>query len=224
MLEGAPDPGGPPRVSMEEGVDAPMGGRARPPRRPDRRSAPADGRPPITWDDRTEWDHHRFVGAVEQTCRLDREQTQRLVTATLRTLSETLTPSEARRLARCLPAAIAPFLGAGPELQRMETLSEEEFLRRVMIRAGLTAADDWDGRRIAAAIGAVLEVVRAAAWPDLAAGFLDPARPDRTRDDEEGGTTPGGCPSPGSGRQRGGPDGVPGGRPGPVARSAARRG
>ncbi len=205
MLAGAPDPGGPPRVSMEEGVDAPMGRRARPSRRPDRRAAPAGGRPPVTGGGREEWDHHRFVGAVEQTCRLDREQTQRLVTATLRTLSETLTPSEARRLARCLPAAIAPFLGAGPELQRMETLSEEEFLRRVMIRAGLTGADDWDGSRIAAATGAVLEVVRAAAWPDLAAGLLDPARPGRTRGDEEGGA-------------------APGGRPGPVPRSAARRG
>lgn len=164
-------------MSEGEVIRSPATGRGRAPHV--RTAAPA-----ATGSYGPSWDHHRFLGAVRQASELGPRPTRRVVRATLETLAETLLPEEATRLGGRLPAELAPFVGAGPAAQRMETLSREEFLRRVMVRTG---ASEEDRCALAAAIEAVIAVTTTATGVALPAGPFNTQGPLRQAGPHGGG-------------------------------------
>jgi uncharacterized protein (DUF2267 family) len=94
-----------------------------------------------------------FIGAVSQRGGLPREQAEVLVSATLETLSELITPKEVGDLAAQLPKPLKEQLRPG---DGTEKFGVEEFVRRVRDRAQVSTP--------VAAIGvkAVLTTVREA--------------------------------------------------------------
>jgi uncharacterized protein (DUF2267 family) len=75
-----------------------------------------------------------FLTTVEQAAGLPREQAERTILATLRTLAERITGGEARDIAAFLPRELRPLLTDTPE--PAEGFDLDEFLRRVAEREG----------------------------------------------------------------------------------------
>jgi uncharacterized protein (DUF2267 family) len=75
-----------------------------------------------------------FVSTVEQVGGLTREEAERAIEATLRTLAERITGGEARDVALLLPKEVRPFLERTPE--EAERFGLDEFYRRVAEREG----------------------------------------------------------------------------------------
>lgn len=83
-----------------------------------------------------------FLTTVEQVAGIPREQAERAVQATLRTLAERITGGEARDIALFLPRELRPLMTSTPEPAARFGL--DEFLRRVAEREGVdrrTAAE-----------------------------------------------------------------------------------
>jgi len=79
-----------------------------------------------------------FLKTVQEQARLDRDQAQRAVEATLQTLGERITRTEAQDLAAQLPAELrSPLQGQG-EQQKYDL---EAFLRTVAEREGCSETD-----------------------------------------------------------------------------------
>jgi uncharacterized protein (DUF2267 family) len=76
-----------------------------------------------------------FIGTVEQVGDLTREEAERAIEATLRTLGEHLTLGEARDLAAFLPSEVRRFLTTMGE--GAERFGLDEFYRRVAEREGV---------------------------------------------------------------------------------------
>jgi uncharacterized protein (DUF2267 family) len=75
-----------------------------------------------------------FVSTVEQVGGITREEAERAIEATLRTLAERITGGEARDIALMLPKEVRPFLERTPE--EAEPFGLDEFYRRVADREG----------------------------------------------------------------------------------------
>jgi uncharacterized protein (DUF2267 family) len=76
-----------------------------------------------------------FLSTVEQVGGLTREQAERAIEATLRTLAERITGGEARDVAAFLPEEVRPFLTETRE--EAEPFDVDEFHRRVAEREGV---------------------------------------------------------------------------------------
>jgi uncharacterized protein (DUF2267 family) len=83
-----------------------------------------------------------FVSTVKDAAGISREEAERAVAATVRTLAEHITGGEARELRVLLPRELRPMLPVVPE--EAERFGLDEFLRRVAEREGVerpTAAE-----------------------------------------------------------------------------------
>jgi uncharacterized protein (DUF2267 family) len=78
-----------------------------------------------------------FLELVEQAGGMTREEAERAVPATLRTLAERITRGEAEDVAAFLPREVRAFLASGPE--PAEAFGLDEFLRRIAEREGVDA-------------------------------------------------------------------------------------
>ena len=108
--------------------------------------------------------HPELVSIVEREAQLPREQAERALRATLKTLGERLSGGEARDLAEDLPASVAAELHDG---ERAEPFDIGEFLRRVGEREGV---GDDEARAHARAVFAALGfVIRPQEIRDMAA-------------------------------------------------------
>jgi len=79
-----------------------------------------------------------FVDRVGQLAGLPREEARRITEATLSTLGERLTESQAHELARHLPAGLAAEMEQREG--RAEAFPYDEFVRRVAVRGGVSVA------------------------------------------------------------------------------------
>jgi uncharacterized protein (DUF2267 family) len=79
-----------------------------------------------------------FVSTVQDVAGTSREQAERAVEATLRTLAEHITGGEVRELRVLLPREMRPLLPVTPE--EAERFGLDEFLRRVAEREGVDRA------------------------------------------------------------------------------------
>ena len=77
--------------------------------------------------------YHEFVHKVQNETRLDRNQAEKAVVATLKTLGERLTEGEAADLAAQLPGDLKLAL---QEPQRQQKYTLDDFLRQVAEREG----------------------------------------------------------------------------------------
>jgi uncharacterized protein (DUF2267 family) len=98
-----------------------------------------------------------FLSTVEQDAGISREQAERAVEATLRTLAEHLTGGEVRELRVLLGPETKPFLPVTPE--EAERFGVDEFLRRVAEREGV------DGRTAVDHVSAVFAALGEAVAP-----------------------------------------------------------
>jgi uncharacterized protein (DUF2267 family) len=95
-----------------------------------------------------------LISIVEREARLDHEQAERAVHATLKTLGERLSGGEARDLAEELPDPFRPDLFDGDMAQRFGVT---EFLRRVAQREGVSEDEAREhARAVFAALGFVV--------------------------------------------------------------------
>src|SRR3954447_6676799 len=76
-----------------------------------------------------------FLSTVEQVGGMTREQAERAIEATLRTLAERITGGEAEDIARFLPEELRSFIF--PTREEAERFGLDEFYRRVADRAGV---------------------------------------------------------------------------------------
>jgi uncharacterized protein (DUF2267 family) len=79
-------------------------------------------------------DYENFIALVEKSALASREEAERAVRATLKTLAERLSGGEARDIAAELPPELRPLLEDG---RRAEPFDLREFLRRVAEREGV---------------------------------------------------------------------------------------
>jgi uncharacterized protein (DUF2267 family) len=79
-------------------------------------------------------DYETFLGIVEQEAGIPRDEAERAVQATLRTLAERITGGEVRELRALLGPQFRPWLPVTPE--EAERFGLDEFLRRVAERDG----------------------------------------------------------------------------------------
>ncbi|HEX4679754.1 MAG TPA: DUF2267 domain-containing protein [Gaiellaceae bacterium] len=84
---------------------------------------------------RPEVDYESFVASVEREAHASREEAERAIQATLRTLAERLTGGEARHVAAELPPRAAAWLRDG---KKPQPFGFAEFLQRVAKREGVT--------------------------------------------------------------------------------------
>lgn len=99
-------------------------------------------------------DYDEFIATVESEGAVSREEAERAVQATLRTLAERLSGGEVEDIARQLPQELRPWLHDGA---KAEPFDLEEFLRRVADREGVPAALAEDHARLVfAALGRTL--------------------------------------------------------------------
>jgi uncharacterized protein (DUF2267 family) len=78
--------------------------------------------------------YERFVTIVEQVARVRREDAERAIRTTLRTLAERIDPGEARDLAEELPQELAPWVATAGPAERFDV---DEFVRRIAERDGV---------------------------------------------------------------------------------------
>jgi uncharacterized protein (DUF2267 family) len=96
-----------------------------------------------------------FMATVEQVSGLDRDQAERAVQATLRTLAERISRGEADDIAAFLPAELRSLLTDVPE--PAEPFAYDEFIGRVAERAGVDRdAAAEQARAVFTAIGAAV--------------------------------------------------------------------
>lgn len=99
-------------------------------------------------------DYDSFVGVVERDAGVSREEAERAVQATLRTLAERLTGGEAEDVADQLPPELRQHLTDG---SNAEPFDLSEFLRRVAEREGVAPETAREHvRAVFAALGAAL--------------------------------------------------------------------
>jgi uncharacterized protein (DUF2267 family) len=102
-------------------------------------------------------DYEDFISAVEKLLGSDRDQAQRAVEATLRTLADRLSTEQARQLVDLLPPELGPAIS---HFGKPERLDVDAFVQRVAERENVDAAT---ARRHA---GLVLAVFARAVGPD----------------------------------------------------------
>jgi uncharacterized protein (DUF2267 family) len=98
--------------------------------------------------------YDEFIALVEGEAGVSREEAERAVQATLRTLAERLSGGEAEDIARQLPEEARPWLHDGAKAEGFDL---EEFLRRVAEREGVPESQAEDHARLVfAALGRTL--------------------------------------------------------------------
>ncbi len=111
--------------------------------------------------------HDEFIATVRKRARLTtHEEAERAIKATLETLAERLTGSEAGDLASQLPAEIAIFMQP-PYAGTQDSFSVDEFFRRVSERERSSLADAEFHARVVT--GLVAEVVTVGEIEDVRA-------------------------------------------------------
>jgi uncharacterized protein (DUF2267 family) len=106
-----------------------------------------------------------FLEAVEQTAGVSREEAERAVRATLRTLAERITRGEADDIAACLPREFRALLTSVPE--PAESFGLDEFVRRVADLEGVDEATA--SRHVEAVFRALGQAVTPSELRDMAA-------------------------------------------------------
>lgn len=107
----------------------------------------------------------RFFETVEEAADITREEAERAVRATLRTLGERITRGQAEDIAASLPRSVQTVLTSGPE--PAESFGLDEFVRRVAEREGVDVATAY--RHIKAVFAALGRAVTGVVLSDMAA-------------------------------------------------------
>ncbi|HEX5595420.1 MAG TPA: DUF2267 domain-containing protein [Micromonosporaceae bacterium] len=98
-----------------------------------------------------------FIGAVAEHARIPSAEAERITRATLETLTDRVTAGQANGLAEQLPAELRQHLHkttTGNDAQFAESFGLDQFVRRVISRAGMNEAMANDGTRaVLATIG-----------------------------------------------------------------------
>jgi uncharacterized protein (DUF2267 family) len=103
----------------------------------------------------SEVDYESFVASVERQAHASREEAERAIQATLRTLAERLTGVEARHVAAELPPRAAEWLHDG---KKPQPFGLAEFLHRVAEREGVTEETAQEhAKAVFAALGKALD-------------------------------------------------------------------